>query len=233
MSNDAPSIVNDWYWLKRAAEIVSDSAKKLDDGARAIAAAMAWFWTVYSGAIVAATALSKRELTLTWAFLLAAPALMLFVAYSVATWASLPIPIAFNVIAPEEIKLAHEAWIAKKRRHLSFSLALGGVAAALVAAAVVMFALAEPGRTDRIGFQAADGTSGPEIIVGGRTADARKLLVQITAPGYPTVTRLVVTAKDEDFTIAIPVPLAPSYDAQLSWTAENRTTAIHEQVKRP
>lgn len=227
-----PEIVDDWYWLRRAATIVAESAEQLDEGARAIAAAMAWFWTVYSAAATAALAIGGQEVTWPRALLMAAPALSIFVAYSLATWASLPISVRFNVVAPEDIKEKHEAVIRSKRRRLGWSFGFAAVSALLVAAVVLGSAL-EGRPADDVAFAVARAGAGNEVVVGGRLSKETRLLVRVTPAGQATVARVIAAEQNRPFALAVPVPRAASYDVQASWAAGGRTTELREVLAAP
>lgn len=226
-------LVNDRYWLKRAAEILGESAHKLDEGAKSIAAAMAWFWTVYSAAATAALAFAPQRIDWQWALLIALPAVAIFAAYAVATWAALPVPISFNVVAPSEIKLAHEEAIGTKRRRLKLSFGLAGAATAMVAVVLIAFALNGPRGVDKVAFAVAAGNSGAEIVVGGSLPADAEVLVRVIPAGGAAINRVVTAGKDRAFSISIPVPPAPTYDVQAAWSASARVMTVRQEVKKP
>jgi hypothetical protein len=227
----SPKVADERFWLGRGAEIVQESAKKLDEGAQRIAAAMGWFWTVYSTAAAATLAFSESSLPLATAVLAASPAMALFLAYALATWASLPIPIQFNVLAPYEIKAAHEKVIATKRRRVAVSLGFGAAAAILTVLAISAFAVAGKRQEPRIGI--AITKDGAEVVAGGTTPADTSVLVRVTPAGGGTESRVGRATKGQAFAISVPVPRAATYDVEVSWQAEGRTTVLRESLKYP
>lgn len=230
---DRARVVDEQYWLGRAAAILTDSAERLDEGARGIAAAMAWFWTVYSAAATAALAIAAQEVTWPRALLVTFPALSIFVAYTLATWASLPIPVRFNVIAPYDIKAAHDAVIQAKRGRLKWSFGFAALSAILVSGVVLGFALTGRPRPEDVVFAVAPGDGGNELIVEGRFSRESRMLVQVTPAGHAAVSRVVAVPKDRSFTLAVPVPRAARYEVETSWAVGGRTTRLKEVVPAP
>jgi len=226
-----PEIVDERFWLKRAAVVLAESAKRLDAGAAQVATAMAWFWTAYSAAATAALAITNRGVSLPWALLVASPACAIFVAYALATWASLPVPVQFNVVSPAQIKQAHDAVLAAKRRRLSISLVFGGVAALLVACVLVGLTVIDEHHEDTAIAALTMNASGPEMVVGGRVPVDTRVVVRVTPVGAPAVSRIVAIGKDRRFAVVVPVPLATGYDVETSWADGARTTIVRERVK--
>jgi len=227
---ESPKIVNELFWLAKAAKIVEDSGERLDKAAERVASAMAWFWTIYSGATTAALALSGLRITGMWALLVAAPILPLFAAYVFATWASLPVSIGFNVLAPYDIKQAHEKAILAKRNRLRISLVLGGVTSVLVAAVAVGTILAGPPPEGRIAVALSPAAGKPALLVGG-TVDAAEVAVAVTPKGMPAVEQVVPVAKGKPFSVAVPVPAAGSYDVHVAWKKDKQRTVVTQVVE--
>lgn len=226
-----PEIVDERFWLKRAAIVLAESAKRLDAGAAQVATAMAWFWTAYSAAATAALAVTNRGVSLPWALLVASPACAIFVAYALATWASLPVSVAFRVIEPAQIKRAHDAVLATKRRRLSISFVFAGIAAVLVACVLVGLTVIDERHEDTAIAALTMNPSGPEVVVGGRVPVDTRVVVRVTPSGAPAVSRIVAIGKDRRFAVVVPVPVAAEYAVETSWSDGARMTIVRERVK--
>jgi hypothetical protein len=226
-----PEIVDERFWLKRAAIVLAESAKRLDAGAAQVAIAMAWFWTAYSAAATAALAVTNRGVSLPWALLVASPACAIFVAYALATWASLPVSVAFRVIEPAQIKRAHDAVLATKRRRLSISFVFAGIAAVLVACVLVGLTVIDERHEDTAIAALTMNPSGPEVVVGGRVPVDTRVVVRVTPSGAPAVSRIVAIGKDRRFAVVVPVPVAAEYAVETSWSDGARMTIVRERVK--
>jgi hypothetical protein len=226
--DDAPKVVDERFWLARAAKVLEETSDKLDKGGDRIATATAWFWGAYSTAMTAAFALAPQKFSIEMALLAASPALALFVAYGLATWAAVPVPIEFHVLVPADIKLAHEEAIERKRSRLRLSLIFAGFAAVLVVAVGLAFVLREPTESGDI----AIALSGDEIVVGGTLPVTSGVLVSVAAEGVPPTSRTVPAKKGATFHVAVPVANAAAYAVEVSWSDGVRITTIRQTVTR-
>jgi hypothetical protein len=226
-----PEIVDERFWLKRAAVVLAESAKRIDAGAAQVATAMAWFWTAYSAAATAALAITNRGVSLPWALLIASPGCAIFVAYALATWASLPVSVQFNVVSPAQIKEAHDAVLAVKRRRLSISFVFAGIAALLVALVLVGLTVIDERHEDTAIAALTMNPSGPEVVVGGRVPVDARVVVRVTPAGAPAVSGIAAVGKDRRFSVVVPVPVAAEYGVETSWSDGARTTIVRERIK--
>ena len=231
MADDRPKVADERFWLARAATVLEETSDKLDKGGDRIATATAWFWGAYSTGLTAAFALAPQKFSIAMALLAASPALALFAAYGLATWAAIPVPIEFNVLVPDDIKRAHEHAVQRKRRRLRASLVTAGLAAVLVVVVAVAFAL-RGAPTDDSGSDIAIRISGDEIVVGGTVPVTGSVLVRVTPENAAAQSRTVPARKGERFHLSVPVVNAPAYEVEVSWTKGDRTSAIRERVKR-
>ncbi len=126
-------LVNDRYWLGRARGMLDQSIRGRDEAAARLTSGVGWLWTVYTGATLVSVALGKEPLPGWVLGVLVAPALLLVAAYTLATWAALPVEVAFDPRVVEEVQQVHEQATRVKQRRLR----LAGVSAALGALAVV------------------------------------------------------------------------------------------------
>ena len=144
-ANDlADLIIGERFWLRRAQTIVEGSVDRPDAAAIRLTAAIAWFWSIYSGAAVVGVALGQRNYPALQAFVLASPAVLLMVAYGAALWATLPVRVAFDARSPAEVRGAHEHIARKKHTRLAIALILTLLAAVGVGMSVVVAATFSP-----------------------------------------------------------------------------------------
>jgi hypothetical protein len=227
----SPEIADEMFWLSRGAAVVKESPEKLDKGAQQIASAMAWFWTAYSSVLAAALWMSDSHITWQTSLLIAAPAISLFISYSLAVWASLPISLQFDPAAPYEIKAVHEIVVNKKQFRLGMSLVLAGISALLIATMLVAISLFPKRSHDAISIALFKTAKGPELIVGGALPAKTEVLIRVTPVDHETQRQLMVAEKDKHFTTAFPVAPAEAYDVEISWKIGERRTTLQEEVK--
>src|SRR6266545_3372917 len=90
-------LVNDRYWLGRARGMLDQSIRGRDEAAARLTSGVGWLWTVYTGATLVSVALGKEPLPGWVLGVLVAPALLLVAAYTLATWAALPVVVTATV----------------------------------------------------------------------------------------------------------------------------------------
>lgn len=225
-------VVDERFWLTRSTEIIADSAEEFDQGAQRVASTMAWFWTAYSGTTIAVLGLSTNTYRWEWALFIASPAVSIFMAYTLAVWASLPISIEFNAVDPYDIKEAHDIIIAKKRERLRASFGFAAVTAFLVSCIVIVLALSERRADNQISFMLSEGMTGVEMIIGGSLPHDATVLIRLTPIGKPIQSHLEVVKAHEPFTLALPVPRVSSYDVKVLWESNGRHTILQETIIR-
>lgn len=228
-----PEIVDERFWLAHAAVIIAESPDNLDQGAQRVAAAMAWFWTAYSGALVAIFAFGSSPLTEGWVLLIVSPVITLFIAYALSTWASVPVPVRFEVNQPRKIKAAYEAALETKKSRLVLSLIFAGVTTLLVSGVAIALALAGPPQSQRIAISFAASPTEPEVVVGGSIPVETDVVIEISPDGHPPINSIVPVSRKTPFTRSIPVPSAETYNVRVSWKDGERETSVREVIKRP
>jgi hypothetical protein len=138
-------LINDRYWLGRARGMLDQSIRGRDEAAARLASGVGWLWTVYTGAALVGVALGKQPLPSWTVGVLVAPALLLVAAYGLATWAGLPVEVAFDPRVVQEIQAVHLRASREKQRRLRLAGLAAGLGAVTVAAAVVATATVRPG----------------------------------------------------------------------------------------
>jgi hypothetical protein len=223
--------VDELFWLDQAAEFVEQGLEKLDQGGQRVATAMAWFWTAYTTSITAAFAIIDIRMESRFIFWIVAPGISLFAAYALATWASLPIPIQFNVNMPEKIKSAYELLLEKKRLRLRISLWLASLSAVLVAAVSVMVIFL-PGRgSDKISILLSKSPEGSEMIMGATFPVETDVLTSVTPSGQSRINRIRSVKADRHTDWVIPVPADSIYSVEISWTDASLFHLVRKEVR--
>jgi hypothetical protein len=216
-------LVNDRYWLGRARGMLDQAIRGRDEAAARLASGVGWLWTVYAGAALVGAALGTRPLP-GWALgVLLAPAVLLVAAYALATWAALPVEVAFDPRVVEEVQAVHVRVSREKQRRLRLAGLAAGLGALAVLAAVVVTA------TVRAGPPAPSLSAVADRQPGGRAV----VLVEVrVAPGAPVtvtvtpdkgrggrVARLLVANAAGEVQATIPVTAAGrGYLVQAAWS---------------
>ena len=130
-------IVGDRFWLAYAQDIVRGAITAPERRAEQLAAAIAWFWTIYSAAALVALTTGAARLPSAAPWLLALPSAILILAYWLAARVRRPMPIDFDQRIPEQIAQVHAAVALQKRASLRNAEAAAGVAAACVVVALL------------------------------------------------------------------------------------------------
>lgn len=115
---DGFPLIDDRYWLARGRDAVSAVPRQLEDAARTLTTAVAWFWSVYTGGTIVGTAISDRLPSTVATVLMAIPSPLLLLAYLTAARCLLPDIEPLVVNAPELIEERLLRGVALKRRQL-------------------------------------------------------------------------------------------------------------------
>jgi hypothetical protein len=176
-------LVNDRYWLGRARGMLDQSIRGRDEAAARLSSGVGWLWTVYTGAALVGVVVRNQPLPGWVVGVLVAPALLLVAAYALATWAGLPVEVAFDPRVVEEVRDVH-VWASREKQR---RLRLAGVAAGLGAMAVLAAVVATA--------TVRTGPAGPSLAATvDRQADGRRvvLVASRVPPGTPV--RVTATA---------------------------------------
>ena len=137
-------VVGDRFWLAYAQELVRAAASAPDRRAEQLSGAIAWFWTIYSAAVL--VVFTTKTPSFAVSVPLALPVFLLILAHWLASRVRIPILTDFDPRVPSEIEAAHRNRIVEKNRMLAGAEAVTGFAAACVSIAVALslFATAAP-----------------------------------------------------------------------------------------
>jgi hypothetical protein len=134
--SDEIAVVDDAFWLSRAADLVTGVSARRTDAAKQLMSALSWLWTVYTGAAVLGAFASSSSLPGGVGVLLALPSFLIVLAYAAAVAASMPLNVSFDPRDPDEVRLIYTAAAQRGWRRLQVALWLCGLAAVSIGAAI-------------------------------------------------------------------------------------------------
>jgi hypothetical protein len=231
-------VVNDRYWLGRARGMLDQSIRGRDEAAARLIGGIGWLWTVYTGAALVGVAVRNHPLP-GWAVaVLVAPALLLVAAYVLATWAGLPLEVAFDPRVIEEIKDVHARASREKQRRLRLAAVAAGLGAAAVLAAVVATATVRGEPTSPSLAATVERQPGGQrvVLVAGRVPAGTAVTLTVTAGqgGASPVARLVVADESGEVHATIPVSSAGhGYQVQAAWADGRRRWTLTTPAADP
>jgi hypothetical protein len=216
-------LVNDRYWLGRARGMLDQSIRGRDEAAARLSSGVGWLWTVYTGAALVGVALADRPLPGWVVGMLVAPALLLVAAYGLATWAALPVEVAFDPRVVQEIRRVHVRATQVKQRRLRLAGVAAGLGALAVVAAVVVTATVRGSPPGPWLSAVVDRQPGDQrvVLVEGRMLPGTPVTVTVTADEQGRrgpVARLVVADTVGEVHATIPVSSAGGWRVQAAWS---------------
>jgi len=216
-------VVDDLYWLSRARGMLDQSIRGRDEAAARLSSGVGWLWTVYTGAALVGVAVRSRPLPGWVVVVLVAPALLLVAAYALATWAGLPIEVAFDPRVIQEIEDVHVRASREKRRRLRLAGVAAALGAAAVLAAVVVTATVRAGQAGPSLSATVDQQPGGRrvVLVAGRVPPRTQVTVTVTAEqgGAGPVSQLVVADDSGEVHASVPVgPAGRGWRVQAAWS---------------
>jgi len=220
---------DDLFWLQRAGAIVTGTAAALDNAARRLADAMAWFWTAYAAVALVVVTGTDGINGVGTAVVVAVPAVLVFAAYLSATFATLPIQVNFDDRAPDSIKAAHELVMKRRRRRIEISAVLAALAALSVAAAVSLIAVTRgQDRTDVAVFNISD----TRILAGGQVDEVKQVTVRLVDP-KGGLTERVVPVANGSWDTTFPLAISGIYEVSAIWTIDEVRHSVAEKLDWP
>jgi hypothetical protein len=231
-------VVGDRYWLGRARGMLDQSIRGRDEAAGRLASGIGWLWTVYAGAALVGSALRQAPLPGWVVALLVAPAVLLVVAYGLATWALLPVEVAFDPRVVEEIRQVHTHATRVKRQRLRVAAVAAGLGALLVVVAVVATVTVRPdevgsGRSLAAAAEPAP-SGGVVVLVGGRVPAGASVVVTVTPlPGGAPVSVLAVADTAGRVRESVRVPAAGGYEVRAAWTDRGQRWTLTTRAAGP
>lgn len=231
-------LVNDRYWLGRARGMLDQSIRGRDEAAARLTSGIGWLWTVYTGAALVGVAVRNQPLP-GWAVgVLVTPALLLVAAYVLATWAGLPVEVAFDPRVVQEIQAVHIYASREKQRRLRLAGLAAGLGAVTVLAAVVTTATVRAAPpSPSLAAVVNQQPGGPRVVlVKGRMPPGMPVTVTVTAEqgGAGPVARLVVADESGEVHATIPVGSAvQGYQVQAAWPDGQRRWTLPTPAADP
>lgn len=135
-------LVDDTYWLGRAAQMVEGALDQRMITADRLTSTAAWLATLTTAGVTSLVALRKPELGTPILVLLALDLVVVIAAYVAGLLASQPRFRSFDPRIPDEIRQAHESMVLSVRRSLLAATALIVAAAVLSGVVLVLVASA-------------------------------------------------------------------------------------------
>jgi hypothetical protein len=230
----ADLMVGDRFWLGYAQELVRAAVSAPDRRAEQLTNAIAWFWSIYSAAVLVIFTAQKPSLAISVP--LALPVILLILAYWLASRVRAPIRIEFDPRVPSEIETIHHEAAAQKNRMLSWAEGVTGLAGACVVVAVVLAlsgtASAKP---DFYGY--ADRQASSKLVLGGSFPKLSVLRVHVQPGGSASTSAndmsMVYRASEYgELQARLDVPQADSYRVTVGWKEEKIEKTITIQVNR-
>jgi hypothetical protein len=130
-------LVDDLFWLRRAGEMVRGASTLRSEAANRLMNALAWLWTVYTGAAVIAGS-GHGTTSRVDALVLALPSLTIVAAYAAAMYAYLPMTLDFDPRSPSAVREAYGRAVERGWRRVRVALAFAGLAALTLGAAIAV-----------------------------------------------------------------------------------------------
>jgi hypothetical protein len=215
-----PKLVDGRFWLEYGRTLVETSRTQLEVAAKTLTTAVGWYWAAYSAAAVVGVAVAGESWTEGFGLLVATPIAVLFVAYSAATYATMPVQTTIIYEQPNSISTAHDRIIEVRRRRVIAALALTAVAAGLTVVAIVGFAQRSVSDRPQLEVDAVKTTDGVHVVVDGEVAAPATVTV---TPKDGTAIASRVTPDGGRIRVDVIVPDAESYSVEMSWADNDET----------
>jgi hypothetical protein len=135
--NEIEQGIDDAFWLDHSKEMIKNAIPAQDKGAETLQKSLAWFWTVYSAAVVIGAALTEKNYPVWVTILIALPSPILVLAYFLASYVSMPGVVRFDPRHADQIQEEHQRVLRYKGKQLRIALMGTLLAAVLVAIALV------------------------------------------------------------------------------------------------
>lgn len=237
MPDDKPIadlVVGDRFWLGYAQEMVKAALSAPDRRAEQLNNGIAWFWTVYSAAVLVVFSTRTQALPPALSVLLALPTALLMVAYWLASEVRAPILIEFDPRVPSEIEAAHRHAVLQKNRKLSVAAIVTGVAGACVVVAGILALLSTAhGNTDLHAYVGPKGSG--KLMLFGTFPKGSIVRVSVRAFDAPVPTvelsQLQHASEKGEVLAEMTVPEARAYRVTATWNEEQVEKSITIHVK--
>lgn len=225
--------IDDQYWFDLSKKLADSATSARSDAAAKLQTMVVWFWGVYTAAITIGSITSKNLPGYVFA-LLAAPSVILVLAYWMTVRAQMPADVRFDPRSPDDIQRAFNEGMSKSRHALSAALSLSFLAA--VALGVALFFLGTTKETKPEPPAAADFSAmqksieHPFVRVTGTIpgTETARIVIQPLEPKSAPLS--VYAPLDAKGTFVSNVPITAElkkYDVSVTWRpADNSIRAI-------
>lgn len=223
------TVVDERFWLEWAVKVVDTTPSRLDEGASRIATAMGWFWGAYTAVILAGSLIRVWSLDPGLRLLVAAPSILLFVAYALASWAAMPTRVEFDPREPWAVKSAYDQTAARKWARVTTGLAFGIAAAIAVAVAIVLVLAggASPESRVSVGLD----SQRHRVLVFGVVPAGVLVTARVTSDNGSDVQQMLTADPDGHIDMAIPTSGSSVYTVVVRWESRNQETSIRRELR--
>jgi hypothetical protein len=231
----ADLLVGDRFWLGYAQELVKAAVSAPDRRAEQLINGIAWFWTVYSAAVLVVFTTRSQAPPLWISIILVSPTVLLVVAYWVASRVRVPILIEFDPRVPSQIEAAHSQAVSRKNQLLSVAEGVTALAAVCVVAAGVVALFTGPtGKTELHGYVNREGAK-KLLVLGTFPKEAVVRVVEaVKGAAVPVkeLSQLQRASEKGELRTEIDVPEAEVYRVTATWNEEKVEKSITISVRR-
>jgi hypothetical protein len=220
------------YWFDLSKSLADNSGTIRNEAAAKLQTMVAWFWTVYTGAVTISAVATKLlpGRVLGW---LAAPSALLILAYWMTVRAQMPADMTFDPRSPDDIRRAFNKGMAKKRWALWWALLFSLIAATVLGIALYLLGTqkerkpAVPSAPIIADFTASQHVlRQPFIRITGVIPDADTARIVVTSVDPKPKRSVVVLAPVAQNRLASNVPMAEEmkkYQVSIGWTPRDKS----------
>ena len=149
--------VDDQFWLDYAKAIVEGTLPSQHKSAAKLQTLLAWMWTIYTASASIGIALSKTSYPHAVILLIAAPSVVLVIAYWLAVYVEMPAHRTFEPNSPTDIEQVYISSVEEKKKRLDHAMIASALAALLVAAGLYAASVVKQDPTPHLQVTVVDG----------------------------------------------------------------------------
>jgi hypothetical protein len=229
-----PNLVDDHYWLGRAAKLIEEAVDVKRATADRLVHAVAWLATAF---VLFATTFFATKLTSPSHLVLgvcSGTALIVISAYLVAVHAASPTYVEFDPRVPAEIESAYSEMATTARKRIRVASATTVAAAVGVMASLVVLIASQSSTASRPQLHATlESGRQSTVVVSGEDVGANQDVVVTVIPDQGAARSVTSRVDDRgDFAADVIVEAASSYRARVAWTTDDGAVVTIESAVR-
>lgn len=232
--------ITDAYWFAYAQRLVDAAVASREEAAEKLRTLLAWFWTVYTTLLAVGAALVTKNYPETIKVLLAAPVVVVPLAYWLCTQVQMPVDVGFDPRRPADIRAAYVRAVKTKRRWLLAAQILAWLSAVTLAVAFFLTSTyaetkPEPPKAEylRFGIQFAMGRGYVTLDANLPSVTVIEVTLAPIKPPHPPIL-VSLRAKEGAAVAAMRLPL-PTETVRVAarYEQRGRTITIEEMLRVP